>query len=286
MAWDYDEDELLELIGELEYVDADGWLECALLELAVDYLSEGDELHTEVGAALAAAVRALHQCAQQIIEEADREYNQLSDLVRLSRSHRAMIDYAIDGLVRAWPSSPAQRSARELGVAACLLRIDSIGRAITHVEAAIEAGATDPVAYLALGCLRYRRALEEFAPVDKLDDRGMLRFQLACLRAVSALEQGLGGDIDVHLHWWIATTLEAAGFNEAAAEAWRRYEDAERADDEEDDEEEEEEAAEKYLPQISAEEERQVSEALKDPRSLQQLLDNSDDAASSSSEEN
>ncbi len=283
MSWDYDEDDLLELIGELEYADADSWLSCALLELAVDYLAEHEELHTEVGAALASAVRTLQQCAQQLEEEAGREHVQLQDLVRLTRAHQSMVGYAVDGLVRAWPSSPTQRCARELAVAACLLRTEDVGRAVTHLEAAIEAGATDPVAYLALGCLRYRQAIEQFAPVDKLDDRGVLRFQLACLRAVSALEQGLGGDIDVHLHWWIAVTLEAAGFSGAAADAWRRYE-AAAQDESAPDEEEEEELAERRLPEISADEERQVSEALKDPDSLQQLLDGADEQPPSSEE--
>ena len=278
MAWDYDQDDLWNLIDDIDATDADVWLVCALLELAVESLVDAGELHTEVGAAVAGVVRTLHDCASQLAAEAEKEASDIRDLLSAQQHARARIADAADGLRRAWPSSPAQRAARELALAACLAAADEVGRAVNHAEAAVEAGATDGVAYLALGYLRYRQALDTFAPVDKLDDRGKLRFQLACLRAVSALEQGLGGDVDVHLHWYIALALEAAGFTEAAADAWRRYEAAARADEEGDDLVVEEDMPNQYLPQISPDEERQVSDALKNMRSIDELLGGSDEA--------
>ncbi|MBC7287938.1 MAG: hypothetical protein H5T86_07820 [Armatimonadetes bacterium] len=277
MSWEYEEDDLLDLIGELELADADGWLVSCLFELAVTLLADADELHSEVGVAIASAIRVLWQSTGDLNEALDNAVTQLSDLARVAAWLRTAAEFAMDGITRAWPSSPAQRSARELALAACHVRLDNIVRAEAHVEAAVDAGATDAVAYLALGCLRYRRAVTEFGPAEMLDNRSLLRFQLACLRAVSALEQGLGGDLDAHLYWWIATALEPAGFDEAAAEAWRRYEAAEE-EDYGDGEEAEEETAEQSLPQISPDEERRVAEALKDPRTLQWLLGGADES--------
>ena len=284
MAWDYDQDDLWSLIDDIDATDADVWLVCALLELAVESLVDAGELHTEVGAAVAGVVRTLHDGLAELATQTDNEGADLRELLSAQQVTRARIADAAEGLRRAWPSSPSQRSARELGVAACLVALDELGRAVNHVEAAVEAGASDGVAYLALGYLRYRQAIDTFAPVDALDDRGKLRFQLACLRAVSALEQGLGGDVDVHLHWYIALALEAAGFSEAAAEAWRRYDAATRADEEGEDLVVDEDLPSQQLPQISPDEEQQVSDALKHLRSIEELLGGSDETSPGSDE--
>ncbi|MFW6157162.1 MAG: hypothetical protein ACOC7J_07565 [Armatimonadota bacterium] len=105
--------------------------------------------------------------------------------------------------------------------AECCYQLGLVDRVIERLERAVRTGADHPLVHFALGYNRYELATQAFTRYDSdsgdrvVDDED--RFRLACLSAVSALQDGLtGSGFDARLHWWIGNILQAAGFAEAA----------------------------------------------------------------------
>ncbi|MGI5819040.1 MAG: hypothetical protein ACOX9R_13205 [Armatimonadota bacterium] len=124
--------------------------------------------------------------------------------------------------------------ARLLLCAECYYHLGMVERVVGKLEEAVDAGADDPLALFALGYNRYELATRAFTRYDSdIEERVIIdedRYRLACLTAVSALQDGLtGGDFDGQLHWWIGTILEAAGFGEAAVASFTRADEIMRA---------------------------------------------------------
>jgi len=275
MASSYDDRELLSMLSELEQLDTAEWMSSALFELALDQLIAGQESHSPVGAAIGQLMRAELRYYRQVEQAADAEELHLDALDRLYQGHQQALQHNLRNLLRVVVSSPAGRAARSLAAAECCLRLGRLDQALHHLSAAQEAGVPDSLLHLVMGYTRYQQALCAFPRQGKLTEEQYLQFQLACLRAVSAFEQGLGADLDAQLYWWIGSVLEVSGFTEAAEEAFRKAEESEEKmeeDDEDDEEMENASDAEADLPQIDPAEERQVYDALKKPNGLEQLL--------------
>ncbi len=110
---------------------------------------------------------------------------------------------------------------RLLLTAECCYQLGLVERVVERLEAAVEAGASHPLVLFALGYNRYGLATHAFTEYDSDTGQRVVhdedRFRLACLSAVSVMQDGLtGGAFDGQLHWWIGTILHAAGFAEAA----------------------------------------------------------------------
>ncbi len=123
--------------------------------------------------------------------------------------------------------SGAADVGRLLVSAECYYQLGMIEHVVERLECAIEAGAKHGLVYFALGYNRYLLAVQAFTAYSASSGTRQVmdeaRFRAACLRAVSAFQEGLSGDeFDGQLHWWIGTVLEATGFSEAAAASHKR----------------------------------------------------------------
>ena len=111
---------------------------------------------------------------------------------------------------------------RLLLAAECQYQLGMTDRVVERLECALDAGAEHPLVQFALGYNRYLLAVQAFTAYSpETGTREVVdqdRFRVACLRAVTAFQEGLSGEeFDGQLHWWIGNVLEAAGFPEAAA---------------------------------------------------------------------
>ncbi|HCA46179.1 MAG TPA: hypothetical protein DEP45_02120 [Armatimonadetes bacterium] len=116
--------------------------------------------------------------------------------------------------------------------AECYYQLALIDRVVERLELAVLSGADHPLVHFALGYNRYDLAIRAFTRYDSwsgervIDDED--RYRLACLSAVSALQDGLsGGGMDISLHRWIGHILNVAGFPEAAQKSISRAEEME-----------------------------------------------------------
>jgi len=280
------------MLNELEQLDGAEWVSGALFELALDQLFARQEGLTPVGRALGALMQAELRYHHRLQETMDEDALDLAGLDRIEADQRRELQARVEELRRVEASSQTTRVARELSLAEGCVRLGYLKEALAHLDRAEDLGLQDSLLCLVRGYLRYQQATRELAEAGG-DTEGpdQVRFQIACLRAVSAFEQGLGGDLDAQLYWWIASVLDVAGFSHAAAEASRRAEAAEEQEEDEDvtlgtedayyDEDEVFEVAEpeteepdtpKSLPEIDPTEERMVDETLRNPDALRKLL--------------
>ncbi len=110
---------------------------------------------------------------------------------------------------------------RLLLTAECYYQLAEVERVVERLEAAVRAGADDPLVQFALGYNRFELATQAFTRYDpKSGEREVHdedRFRLLCLSAVSSFQEGLSGTaFDAQLHWWIGNVLRSAGFEDAA----------------------------------------------------------------------
>jgi tetratricopeptide (TPR) repeat protein len=279
----YDEQDLLEMLTELEQRPTLSWLSGMIYEIAADQLLNAGELQTGAGNAFMQLMRAELRYHREVETIVDRDELDLAALGRLNRRHETALEHNMDNLAQVEPKSAASRGVRELGMAECCLRLGRLNAALTHMEQALTDGARQPLLHLAIGYAKYQRTMEDFGPVEQLDEARRQDFQVACLEAVTALEVGLGEGIDSQIYWWVATILNAAGFEEAAEEAFgkaRAAEEAEEANEARwgadrglgEGELAEADAAAENLPQITPLEERMVAEELRKPTVLRDVL--------------
>jgi len=140
-------------------------------------------------------------------------------------------------------TSGTEEIGRLLLMAECYYQLALVDRVVERLEAAVEAGGHHPLALFALGYNRYELATRAFTRYDSESGRRVVddedRYRLACLSAVSALQDGLtGSHFDSELHWWIGNILDAAGFDEAARASFKKADEIARTiellEDEED----------------------------------------------------
>jgi len=121
----------------------------------------------------------------------------------------------------------AAEVGRLLVMAECYYQLGAIENVVERLECAIEVGADHNLVHFALGYNRYVLAVQAFTAYSASTGTRQVideaHYRAACLRAVSAFQEGLSGDeFDGQLHWWIGTVLEATGFSEAAAASHER----------------------------------------------------------------
>jgi len=117
--------------------------------------------------------------------------------------------------------------------AECYYQLALVDRVVERLEAAIVSGADHPLVHFALGYNRYELAIQAFTRYDSLSGQRVVddddRYRLACLSAVSAMQDGLtGGSIDSSLHWWVGHILSVAGFAEASRKSFAQADEMER----------------------------------------------------------
>ena len=128
-----------------------------------------------------------------------------------------------NGTVRSEGGLPA--AVRLLVSAECNFHLRRLENVIDDLERVIQLGVKHPLVSFALGYNRYVLGLQfctNHNDEDELVVTEPLHFQVQCLQAAAAFEDGLGGDMDPELYWWIGTVLEAAGLLDAAQDAFER----------------------------------------------------------------
>ena len=155
----------------------------------------------------------------------ERQQVSLADLQAASQRHRLGLESVLKFASRLQCETVIPDAARGLVLAACHYDLRQTAEVVRVLEYVLQLGIEQPLVQFALGYNRYLLALEKcpatphfsgtrptLAPVD---------FQLRCLQAMSALEDGLRGDeLDGQLYWWIGVISEAAGLTEAAQDAY------------------------------------------------------------------
>lgn len=150
-----------------------------------------------------------------------------TDLRSTGEKHRIGLESVGDFAARLTGGSSTTAAASQLVLAECYYHLHRTEKVVAALERAEQLGVDDPLLHFALGYNRYALALETFTERGEKDGeltvRDPLSFQVQCLRAVGAFENGLTGDeLDAQLYWWIGTVLEAAGLTDAAQDAYDR----------------------------------------------------------------
>lgn len=163
-----------------------------------------------------------HRTLQRLISQDALE---LTEMTTTSEERRVGLESILEFASRLRPPDPAAEGLRELVIAECHYHLHQTQGCVEALERAIEVGVRVPLVQFALGYNRYVAALETCSQVPEGGSEPQivdpLSFQLLCLQAVSALEDGLcGGEMDGHLYWWIGNILDAVGLTDAAADAY------------------------------------------------------------------
>lgn len=168
-------------------------------------------------------VELRHQFQLQQMAEAPAV--SLGDLQQAADTHRAGVA-AVLKFVRQLPGSQTPvAAAGKLIEAQCEYRLGHTAEVVEALETVLQLGVGQPLIQFALGYSRYVLAVETFIQPGSGDRelrvRDRLGYQLQCLRAVAALEDGLSGhEFDIQLYWWIGVILDAVGLTEAARDAY------------------------------------------------------------------
>lgn len=156
---------------------------------------------------------------------AEQEAVSFDDLRAAGEKHRIGLESVREFARRMSEQEGPGAAVCQLVLAECGYHLRQTEQVVTALERAGQLGLNEPLVHFALGYNRYTLALETCTEAgDKEGEvvvRDPLSFQVQCLRAVSAFEEGLtGGDLDPQLYWWIGTVLEAAGLTDAAQDAY------------------------------------------------------------------
>lgn len=155
----------------------------------------------------------------------DREDVSFGDLQGAGERRRIGLN-AVHQYVRQLDGLDAMGQAtRDLVIAECNYHLRRTAEVVAALERVVRLGVNQPLIQFALGYNRYTLALETCTESAAADGELLMldpvSFRLQCLRAVSALEDGLqGSELDGQLYWWIGVILEAAGLTEAAQDAY------------------------------------------------------------------
>jgi hypothetical protein len=163
-----------------------------------------------------------HRTLQRLISQDELD---LAEMTTAAEERRVGLESILEFASRLRPPELAAEGLRELVIAECHYHLHQTHKCVEALERAIEAGVRVPLVQFALGYNRYVDALESWSRVPEGSSEPQitdpLSFQLHCLHAVSALEDGLtGGEMDGHLYWWIGNVLDVVGLTDAAADAY------------------------------------------------------------------
>ncbi|MEN6547569.1 MAG: hypothetical protein ABFE07_16160 [Armatimonadia bacterium] len=164
---------------------------------------------------------------QQLRQLAERDALSIDDLQAAGERHRIGLESVREFAGRLEEPEVLGGALRSLVIAECSYHLGRTDEVVEALEQATEIGLEHPLVQFALGYNRYALALETCTHPTGRDDEVVLHdpagFQLLCLRAVAALEEGLsGGELDAQLYWWMGAVLTAAGLTEAARDAYDR----------------------------------------------------------------
>ncbi|MHB8997708.1 MAG: hypothetical protein ACYC63_20880 [Armatimonadota bacterium] len=156
---------------------------------------------------------------------ADRSFVAVADLQGLSERHRIGLESVLELAEKVPVTGVFPAAARKLILAQCYYHLRHMDEVVEALEEVVALGVHQPLVHFALGYSRYVLALEDCSRESHFPDDMTMpdsqSFQMRCLHAVGALEDGLsGGDFDIQLYWWMGVILEAAGLTEAAQHAY------------------------------------------------------------------
>lgn len=164
---------------------------------------------------------------REMKQMADQEHVQFSDLRAAGEKHRIGLESVHEFSRRTADDEGLSGAVTQLVVAECCYHLRRTPQVLAALEQALHKGLDEPLVHFALGYNRYVLALETCTAAGEKEGeilvRDPLSFQVQCLQAVGAFENGLtGGEFDAQLYWWIGTVLEAAGLTDAAQDAYDR----------------------------------------------------------------
>lgn len=158
---------------------------------------------------------------------AQRQEVSFADLQSAGERHRIGLNAVRQYTVRLEGLDAVPAAAKDLVLAECNYHLRRTAEVVGALERVVRLGISQPLVQFALGYNRYLLALETCTEATANADEVLLHdpisFRVQCLRAVSALEDGLQGtEWDGQLYWWIGVILDAAGLTEAAQDAYDR----------------------------------------------------------------
>jgi tetratricopeptide (TPR) repeat protein len=217
---------LIERLEELASLETVSPFSVAFYRLILRLLDEASREEAErlACAALLDVELRYHRELKRLTDESQVSFD---DLRSTGEKHRIGLESVQEFARRIGGASGQVAAAAQLVLAECGYHLRRTEQVIAALERAGQLGVDDPLVHFALGYNRYALALESCTgPGEKegeLAVRDPLSFQVQCLRAVGAFEDGLTGDeLDAQLYWWIGTVLEAAGLTDAAQDAYDR----------------------------------------------------------------
>lgn len=156
---------------------------------------------------------------------AEREQVKAEELQGTTERHRIGLYAVCEYTRQVTRREVLAEAACDLILAECSYHLRRTTEVVAALERVVSTGLNQPLVHFALGYNRYLLALETCAQAGTGEGEFVVAdpvaFRVQCLRAVSALEDGLQGTaLDGQLYWWIGIILEAAGLTEAAQDAY------------------------------------------------------------------
>lgn len=188
-------------------------------------LAEETEAQASVRLALAGLLDVELRYHQQLHQLAAQDDMLLPDVQAAAERHRIGLESIREFATKISRPEALAAAVKDLVLAECNYHLGNTAEVVRALERVAHGGLNHPLVQFALGYNRYVLALETCTDLGSQDGSVLLRdgdgFQVLCLQAVSALEDGLsGGEFDSQLYWWMGVILSAAGLTEAATDAY------------------------------------------------------------------
>ena len=165
-----------------------------------------------------------HQTVCRIVKDGGLD---LEKIVRSGRRTHDLLEWLARALREMKCVAPRQETVRQLLLAECDYHLGHTSEVVYALRRALRLGCDHPLVHFALGYNLYTGAIQKFTRAG--DRKGTVAvknpaaFQSACLRAISAFEQGLGhDDYDAQIYWWMGLIWEILGERHSACGAFRR----------------------------------------------------------------
>ncbi len=215
---------LLERLEELAALETVSSFSVAFYRLILRLVAEAPR--EEAGRLACAALLDVElRYHRELKRLSDQQEVSFADLRSAGEKHRIGLESVQDFTQSIAVGVDPLAAISQLVLAECHYHLRHTEQVVAALERAERLGTADPLVHFALGYNRYALALETFTErgekEGELTVRDPLSFQVQCLRAVGAFENGLtGNELDAQLYWWIGTVLEAAGLTDAAQDAY------------------------------------------------------------------
>ena len=208
-------------LDALDTVSAFGRAFYRLIAGVVAVVEGGEAVRVALAGLLEVELRYHHE----LEELSTLEQVGLGDLQAAAERHRVGLHAVCEYARRLERLELLAEAARDLIVAECNYHLRKTSGVVAALERVVALGLDQPLVQFALGYNRYLLALETCTTPGAGEQERVLHdpaaFRVQCLRAVSALEEGLQDtELDSQLYWWIGTVLEAAGLTDAAQDAY------------------------------------------------------------------